>query len=106
MADEPTSTVSFRLPASFAEQLVLRAKATGQRPGEYVRELVVKNLTDDSEKSLDEQNAEAINAIRSLANLLRGDVATLTNVLLIEVAKWPPQKAKNWVEQTFRRASL
>ena len=105
MPEERSSPVSFRLPSSFAEQLQLRAKQSDQTPSEYVRQLVMKDLTDEQDASLEEQNAEAIKAIRSLANLLRGDVATLASVLLTEVAKWERDRTKAWVEKTFHRAT-
>ena len=101
MADDPSSPISFRMPASYVEQLAIRAKAKGLKPSEYVRELVIEDLTEEGEASLEEQNAEALKAIRRLANLLRGDMATLANVLLIEAAKWDREKARNWIEKTF-----
>ena len=103
--EEPAITKSFKLPKIFADQLSTVAKSHGQSVSEYVRDLVVHDLTKDSKQSTEEQNAEALRVIRTLSNLLRGDVATLARVMLIEVAKWERGRADSWLDNAFNRTS-
>jgi hypothetical protein len=100
-----TQNLTARVPASTAKQFERRAEAAGKKPGVYLRDLILAHMSGkgEDEPTADPQTAESLAAIRRLSNLLREDVATLTSVMLTEVAKWDKAKAVAWVSKTFHR---
>lgn len=103
MSEEPAVTKSFKLPSSYAPALSQAAKDRGQSVSEFVRDLVIRELTDESKEELDQRNADELRAIRMLSNLLRSDVANVAKLMLRYVVKWDEEKTTAWLQRNFDR---
>jgi len=90
---EPTETVSFRLPATFAKELRNHAASADQSPGELARRLVIEALTNRHQQELSD--------LKETVHKLRDDVATAVAVLLVKAGKSEPKEAEEWVRRNL-----
>lgn len=90
---QPTETISFRLPATFAKELRDQASRAGDSPGEHARRLVTEALTNRHREDLQE--------LRQVVETLRDDVATAVAVLLVKAGKAEPREAEEWVRKNL-----
>ena len=95
---DPTTPLSFRLPASLKKELAERAAAVGLSPGEYARNLVAEALRNDFRTKV----------IAGLARILRttqaarNDIETGTLGLLITAGNQPADVAEEWLKANMR----
>jgi hypothetical protein len=96
-------TICYRLPENYREDLCRRAQADGVSQGEFARRVLVDYLEDAVRRQLEHE----LLALQEEVALLRGDLATLTEALLVLAshgAPVTPMEARAWVEERLRQA--
>lgn len=94
---EPTQSISFRLPATFARQLAEEGAKEKLSPGEYARRIVLEALTDEA----GEHAKRELSAIRESVEKVREDLATTAAALLVNAGKTTVPDAQAWVRSTL-----
>lgn len=95
--NEPTQTISFRLPSALVKQLAERGATQNLSLGECARRIVLDALSD----SANEQTREDLAEIREGLERVREDLATATAALLVSAGKAEQAEAEAWVKQAL-----
>lgn len=95
--EKPNGTVSFRLAPEFLKLLNDEATKEGKSTGDSARRLLIRALTDTERSELREELAK----LRTDFRRMREDLATLSLVLLVKVAKEKPEVAEAWVRENL-----
>lgn len=95
--NEPTQTISFRLPSALVKQLTERGATQNLSLGECARRIVLDALSD----SANEQTREDLAEIREGLERVREDLATATAALLVNAGKAEQAEAEAWVKQAL-----
>lgn len=104
---QSNDTVSFRLAATFLEQLDGRTAShnEGRRKklsrNELARKLVVDSLNDSSDRRHEELQ-EQVRELRDAVATIRDDLATLLHAVLTRDKPHTSGQAKDMVKQLFR----
>lgn len=96
-------TVCFRLPPSpYMAELVQRATTAKVSPGECARQILTEHLDDAQRERIESELSD----LRTEVMLLRGDLATAVEALLVLVGAGNvgPAEASAWVEERLRQA--
>ncbi len=94
---EPTETVSFRLAPEFMKILEEQAASEGKKRNDWARRLVIRALTETERSELKDD----IETLKKDIRKMRGDFATLGQVLLVKVAKQNAAEVEAWIRQHF-----
>lgn len=108
MKREPTpkklpTTVCYRLPANYQQDLCRRAQEAGVSHGEYARKVMRDHLEDAASRRTERE----FQRMKEELALLRGDLATLAEALLVLTSQGAPvlpTEARAWVEERLRQA--
>lgn len=95
--NEPTQTISFRLPSALVKQLAERGATQNFSLGECARRIVLDALSD----STNEQTREDLAELREGLERLREDLATATAALLVNAGKVDQTEAEAWARQSL-----
>ena len=95
-------TVSFRVPLQFRADLLRRASADQVSPGDFARKTPIAFLEDTHRERLEAELSDVTHEVQRL----RGDLATIAEVLLVLVSggSVSPTEAQVWVEERLRQA--
>lgn len=96
-------TVCYRLPENYQEELCRRAKADGISHGEFARKVLIDFLEDAVRRQMEREYG----MLKQEVVLLRGDLATLAEALLVLAshgATVTSMEARAWVEERLRQA--
>lgn len=93
--EKTRDTISFRLAPEFLKILNEQAAQEGKSPGEWARRLVIRALTDTERTEIREE----VDKLQMEVRAIRGDFATLANVLLVKVAKQNPEEVAVWIKR-------
>jgi hypothetical protein len=97
-------TVCFRLPPAQQQQLCRQATEDGISHGQLARRILVDYLEDSVRGRLEGE----LMALQEEVALLRGDLATLAEALLVLVSHgggMTPMEARAWVEDRLRQVT-
>ena len=94
-----STTVGFRLDEASYHRLLDYAASEGVSVHEMARNQVLRALAGDGD--LLALEGHLLMVLKGLT-LLRGDVATATEALLVNAGRVKPEQAKEWVNQKFR----
>lgn len=97
-AKEPTCTISFRVDERARKQLDEEASSFGMSRGAYARRLVL-DVLEDAER---EQIREEIQDVREEVSRLRDNLASVLEMLLLNVAKVKEEDVRRWVSENLR----
>ena len=97
MAKEESVSASTRVSPEVKRLLDAEAERRGQNVSDFLRRMIVETL---SGSATDELRQE-IQELRSELLKVRGDLATLAQVLLVKVAKEDPDKALAWIRKNL-----
>lgn len=97
MNNDPTQTISFRMPTAYAKQLAERGAKQNLSAGEQARRLVLEVLSD----AAGEQTREDVAALREAVEKVREDLATATAALLVNAGKATVQDAQDWARKNL-----
>ncbi len=95
--EKQKGTVSFRLAPEFLKLLNDEATKEGKSTGDCARRFLIRALTDTERSELREELAK----LRTDFRRMREDLATLSLVLLVKVAKEKPDVAEAWVRENL-----
>jgi predicted DNA-binding protein len=92
MAKQPTKTIAFRLHESLEARLATEAAERQLSVGEYVRQIVINELSNDKEKS-----SAAVEALAETVKRLEMQFREVVVELLINAGHAEPHEALDWV---------
>jgi hypothetical protein len=95
---EPTTPVSFRLPASLKKELAERAAAQGLSPGEYARNVVIESIRNDFQSRV----ITVLDLILRTTQAARNDIETAALGVLITAGNQPVEVAEEWLKANLR----
>ena len=95
---EPTTPVSFRLPASLKKELAERAAAMGLSSGEYARNVVVESIRNDFQTKV----ITILDRILRTTQAGRNDIETVALGMLITAGNQPAETAEAWLKANLR----
>lgn len=92
--------MSFRLPRALHARLIELAEEAELTPSEHARALLVGCLQDEERLRVLQETT----ALREEVRMLRGDVATSLEMVLLNVTKASdPDEVRRWVSENLRR---
>ena len=95
---EPTTPVSFRLPASLKKELAERAAVLGLSPGEFARIVVVESIRNDFQTKV----ITELGRILRTTQAARNDIETATLGVMITAGNQPVKVAEEWLKANQR----
>ncbi len=99
--DRLPSIIAFRVDEPAAKALAERATRLGVSVHDVARDLVFQGLNQPDQRS---ELRTSLLVLHEVMTLLRGDVASVAEVLLVTAGKVKRDDAHDWVEQHLARA--
>lgn len=99
-----SKTIAFRASGELLARLEERSALEGKSEGELARELTQQGLEQESQglEPASAVHAEPIEELRQSVLGLRRDLATVMEMLLLNVAKIPEQQVRDFVSRNLR----